>query len=164
GLGQPNPPLAANDNPVWWKRHALPLGGAIAASIAAALLIVPNGPAESSDALSLALDHTPSLAQATLPDGRTITPILTARAGDGRWCREFGDGGEVALACRDAKGVWAIEAKAKGAAPADNTAFAVASGKDSAVLDAANARLKTADPLDAQAERALIAKEWGGHP
>lgn len=100
----PPPSLAANDNAPWWKRHALPLGGAIAASLAAALVLATRGGSPDRDPLSLALDRTPSLASAELPDGRKITPALTARAADGRWCREFGDSGKVALACRDTKG------------------------------------------------------------
>lgn len=163
GLADRPAPQAANDNPPWWKRHALPLGGAIAASLVAVLVVAPRGTSDTRDPLSLALDRTPSLAQADLPDGRKIKPMLTAQAADGRWCREFGDGSSVAVACRDGKGLWIIEAKGKGAAPADNTEFAVASGADDAALDAAQSRLKLADPLDAGAERALIAKKWGGH-
>lgn len=163
GLAEPAAPVAANDNPPWWKRHAMPLGGAIAASLVAVLLVAPRVGGEARDPLSQALDRTPSLAQADLPDGRKITPMLTAQAADGRWCRAFGDGNEVALACRNGKGAWIIEVKGKGAAPADNAEFAVAGGADDAALDAAQARLKLADPLDAAAEQALIAKEWGGH-
>jgi hypothetical protein len=162
GLDEPAAPQAANDNPPWWKRHALPLGGAIAASLVAALLVAPRG-GETRDPLSLALDRTPSLAQANLPDGRTITPVLTARAADGRWCREFGESGEVAIACRHDDGSWSVEARAKGSVPADNSGFAVASGADDAGLVDTQQRLKLADPLDAGAEQALIAKGWGGH-
>ena len=163
GLAEKPGPQAANDNPPWWKRHSLPLGGAIAASLVAVLVVAPRGSGDPRDPLSLALDQTPSLAQADLPDGRKITPMLTAKAADGRWCREFGDGSSVAVACRDGKGSWIIEAKGKGAAPADNAEFAVASGADDAALNAAQVRLKLADPLDATAEQALIAKKWGGH-
>lgn len=154
---------AANDNPPWWKRHALPLGGALAASLVAMLAVAPRGSGEARDPLSRALDETPSLAQAVLPDGRKITPMFTAQAADGRWCREFGDGSSVAVACRDGKGSWIIEAKGKGTAPTDNTEFAVASGADDTALSAAHNRLRLADPLDAAAEKALIEKIWGGH-
>lgn len=158
-LPQPAP-KPANDNPPWWKRHALPLGGAIAASLVAVLVVTPRDGGDARNSLSLALDSTPSLAQANLPDGRKITPMLTAQAADGRWCREFGDGSSVAVACRDGKGSWIIEAKGKGAAPSDNSEFAVASGADDAALGAS---LNLADPLDAAAEKALIEKKWGGH-
>lgn len=163
GLAELPAPLAANDNSPWWKRHALPLGGTIAASLVVVLLVGPRIGGESRDPLSQALDRTPSLAQADLPDGRRITPMLTAQAADGRWCRAFGDGKGVAVACRDNRGAWIIEAAGKGTAPADNLEFAVASGADNAALDAAQTRLKLADPLDAGAEQALIAKEWGSH-
>lgn len=160
GLTEKLGPQPANDNSPWWKRHALPLGGAIAASLVAVLFVPPRGSGDARDPLSLALDSTPSLAQANLPDGRKITPMLTAQAADGRWCREFGDGSSVAVACRDGKGSWIIEAKGKGAAPADNSEFAVASGADDAALGAS---LNLADPLDAAAEKALIERKWGGH-
>lgn len=160
----PPPSLAANDNAPWWKRRALPLGGAIAASLVAALVLAPRGGSPDRDPLSLALDRTPSLASAELPDGRKITPALTARAADGRWCREFGEGGKVALACRDTKGFWTIEAQGAGGTSAGTGEYAVAAGTDDTVLDAAHRRLNLADPLDAAAEQALIAKEWGGHP
>lgn len=163
GLAEKPAPQPANDNPPWWKRPALPLGGAIAASLVAVLVVAPREGGDARDTFSLALDSTPSLARADLPDGRRITPMLTAQAADGRWCREFGDGSSVAVACRDGKGTWIIEAKGKGAAPADNSEFAVASGADDAALGAAQARLNLADPLDAAAEKALIENKWGGH-
>lgn len=162
GLAEPAAPLAANDNPVWWKRHVLPLGGLIAASLVAVLVVSPRNGDGARDPLSQALERTPSLAQAKLPDGRSITPMLTARAADGRWCREFGDGREVALACRDGKGAWIVEASGKGSEPAGDAGFAVAAGADDTVLDAAQARLKLADPVDATAEQALIAGKWSG--
>lgn len=176
GLGEPAPlavpppppfppsSLAANDNPPWWRRHALPLGGAIAASLVAAVVLAPRGGSPDRDPFSLALDRTPSLASAELPDGRRITPALTARAADGRWCREFGEGGKVAVACRDTKGVWTIEAQGAGGTSSNTGDYAVAAGADDAVLDAAHRRLQLTDPLDAAAEQALIANEWGGHP
>ncbi|SMD08483.1 anti-sigma factor [Novosphingobium sp. B1] len=163
GLAERLAPLPANDNSPWWKRHALPLGGAIAASLVAILVVAPRSSGDARDPLSRALDETPSLAQADLPDGRKITPMLTAQAADGRWCREFGDGSSIALACRADKGSWIIEAKGKGAAPVDNAEFAVASGADDSALNAAQAHLKLADPVSAEAEQALIAKKWGGH-
>lgn len=161
GLGEPAaPPIAANDNPPWWRRHRLPLGGAVAASIAAALLLaLPQPHAPERDALSLALDTTPSLKQARLADGRVIEPTLTVRASDGRWCREFRSGGDTGLACRDDKG-WTIEATAKGSGPADGSEIGLAAGADSAALEGTYRRIGASDPVNAEREAALIAGKW----
>lgn len=154
-------PAAANDNPPFWRRHGLPLGGAIAASIAAALLLaVPQG-RQKPDALSFALDTTPSLNTARLADGRTIEPTLTVRAADGRWCREFRSGEETSLACRDSKG-WKIEASTKATGPSGSNEIGLAAGGQSATLDAAYRRIGASDPLGASEEASLIGKGWGG--
>lgn len=159
GLADQPARLAANDNPPWWRRHALPLGGALAASLAAVLLLVPqHGPAPQRD-LSFALETGASLQPVKLADGSTITPTLTVRAADGRWCREFRADETVGLACRDS-GHWRIEAQGKGSGPADNGEIAVASGADGAALDAAYDKLRASDPVDAKVEVALIAHGW----
>ena len=38
----PSPAQAANDNAPWWRRHAVPLGGALAVSLAALAMLSPN--------------------------------------------------------------------------------------------------------------------------
>ena len=152
------PAVAANDNPPWWRRHALPLGGAIAASLVAALLLTLPRAAQR-DGLSIALDTTPSLKQARLADGRVIEPTLTLRAADGRWCREFRSSGETSLACRGDKG-WTVEATAKGEGPARGAEIGLAGGADTAALDAAYRRIGAGDPVGADREAALIAGEW----
>lgn len=150
--------LAANDNPPWWRRHALPLGGAIAASLVAALLLtVPQ--ASPRDGLSLALDTTPSLQSARLADGRVIEPTLTVRASDGRWCREFRSAGETSLACRDNK-AWQVEATGKGSGPADSGEIGLAAGADSAALEGTYRRIGATDPVGADQEAKLIANGW----
>lgn len=160
GLGDPSPPLAANDNPPWWRRHALPLGGALAASLAAVLLLATPRGAPQPDGLSLALDTTPSLQKARLADGRVIEPTLTVRAADGRWCREFRSGAQTGLACRDAKG-WRVEATSGRTGPADQGEIGLAGGADGAGLDATYRRIGASDPLGAGEEAQLIAKGWG---
>ena len=152
-------PVAANDNPRqarlgWWAG-----GSALAASFAAALFLTLRPPAPA-DGLSDALDRTASLASAQLADGRTVTPLLTVRAADGRWCREFREGDETALACRGGTGRWSVEARGKGSGAADSGAIAVASGADPAPLEAAYRQLKASDPVGAADEQALIAKGW----
>ncbi len=153
------PIAAANDNPRFVRFAWLAGGSALAASVAAAMLLTVRPPAPA-DGLSDALERTASLGTAQLADGRTITPQLTVRAADGRWCREFRTGDETALACRGGAGHWTVEAQAKGKAAQNPGAIAVAAGSDAAALDAAYQRLKASDPVDAANERALIAKGW----
>ena len=157
-LGLNAAPVAANDNPRWPARRWLAGGTALAASVAAAVLLTLRAPAPG-DPLSDALDRTASQASAQLADGRTITPTLTVRAADGRWCREFREGAESALACR-AGGHWSVEARSHGAAASDSGGIAVAGGADPAPLDAAYGRIKASDPLSAAEERLLLANRW----
>ncbi|MDF8331761.1 anti-sigma factor family protein [Novosphingobium cyanobacteriorum] len=152
--------LAANDNqPARWRRFAPWGGAAMAAGIALAVMLGRPAPV---DPLSQALDRTPSLASATLPDGRRIEPTLTVRAADGRWCREYRSAGSIALACRNGAGRWTTEGE--GAAPAgqpqSSDGIAMASGPEGAALDGAYRRLGASDPVDAGAEARLIGGGW----
>lgn len=164
GLAQPTASIVApvrapaNDNPRWWRRHALPLGGALAASLAIVML-VPRGGQQSQRDLSYALETGASLQMIELADGSKITPTLTVRAADGRYCREFRTGAAVGLACRES-GRWRIKAQGEGAGPSDGAAIATASGADTAALDAAYSKLGASDPLNAKAEASLIADGW----
>ncbi|MFM5948446.1 MAG: anti-sigma factor family protein [Novosphingobium sp.] len=162
GLAEPQPmPTAANDNPVWWRRSWLPVGGALAAGLALVLVLTPRPDAVPQDGgLSLALETTPALKQARLADGRMIEPVLTARAADGRWCREYRLADQTGIACRTGQG-WKVEAEGKTPAPQTGGDIQLAGGAGSAAIDAAHARLGTADPLDTAGEQALIAKGWG---
>lgn len=161
GLAEPAAQaLAANDNPPFWRRHALPLGGALAASLAlVAFLGLQHGPVRP-DPLSLALDTTPSGQVARLADGTTVAPVLTVRARDGRWCREYRTTADVALACREAEG-WKVEAQDKAAAPEQGGDFALAGDEQSAAIDAAYDRIGASDPLGKAEETAIIGKKWG---
>ena len=158
GLAAPAP-VAANDNPRLARFGWIAAGSALAASVAAALMLTLRPPAPVDD-LSGALERTASLGTARLADGRTITPLLTVRAADGRWCREYREGGDTALACRGGAGRWTIEARARAAAAQDAGAIAVASGADPAPLEAAYERLKASDPVGPADEQALIGKGW----
>lgn len=153
-------PAAANDNPPWWRRHAAPLGGALAASLAAILLLVPRGETPQ-DALSLALDTTPSASAIRLADGRRFEPMLTLRAADGRWCREYRVETSRALACREG-GRWKVEAEARSGGSPQQGEIVLAGGASDAALDAAYTRLGAGDPLGREAEAALIQSKWGG--
>lgn len=157
-------PEPANDNG-WIARGrrlaphlAWPALGALAASIAA-LAMLPTMHGTSVDPLSAALDHTASLASATLPDGRQITPTMTLRAADGRWCREFREGTAIALACRGEHD-WKVEGRGTGHGPSTQDTIAVAAGPDDATLEATFKRLGTGDPLDASSEARLIGQGW----
>lgn len=152
-------PVAANDNPRSARFGWLSAGSAIAASVAAALFFTLRPPAPVDD-LSGALDRTASLATAQLADGRKVTPTLTVRAADGRWCREFRDGADTALACRAGTGSWKVEARTRAGEAQDSGTIAVASGADPAALESAYAKLGAADPVGAADEQALIAKGW----
>lgn len=166
GLGELAPvaaaPSAANDNSPWWRRHALPLGGALAASLAAILLLTPRSAQLPRRDLSFALETGQSLTPVQLADGSSVTPTLTVKAADGRWCREYRQASSVGLACRKA-GQWTVEAQGTGSGPADGSEIAVASGADGSALDAVFARLRTSDPIDGKDEAELIAKGWPAH-
>jgi len=150
--------VPANDNSPWWRRHAMPLGGALAASLLVAVLVPRWGQQPQHD-LSYALETAPSLKMVELADGSKITPTLTVRAADGRYCREFVAGAEVGLACRE-NGRWQIKAQGMGAGPADSATIATASGADAAALEGAYSKLGASDPLDAKDEAALISGGW----
>ncbi len=161
GLAEVPLPVAANDNPPWWRGRGWALGGgALAASLALAVMLLGQGnnPARP-DELSLALDNTPSLQTATLADGRTVQPRLTVRAKDGRWCREYISGDQDALACLGDKG-WEVMATGKAASQQSGGDVALAGGEDGAALDAAYAQIGASDPLEAGDEAELIKGKW----
>lgn len=161
GLAQAPSPSAANDNPAGRRRWRWPAGVATAAALALALLLRP--PAASTGADLQALEQLAALDTART-GGASITPVLTARAADGRWCREFVRSGGAApgrgIACRGASG-WTLEAFAPGeeSAPDDNR-IVPASGPQAQALDRAYARLDTDDPLDPAQEKVAMARGW----
>ncbi|WP_298288607.1 hypothetical protein [Novosphingobium sp.] len=151
-------PGAANDNPPWWRRYNVPLGAAVAASLVAAL-VLPRDASEPTRDLSFALETGRSLEAVRLADGSTVTPTLTVKAADGRWCREYRQGAAIGLACRD-DGSWKVEATGSGTGPADGGEIGVASGADSAPLAPAFARIGASDPLGNREEDDLITRGW----
>lgn len=159
-------PAAANDNRRWlWTG----LGAAVAASLAL-FLAVPRPPVAQpwqTAQFAHALEATPSLQTASLPDDASISPTLSFAAGDGRFCREFKLTAKTAadsrdgIACRGAGGEWrAVALVAPAGALAAGNSIEVASGADPAALDAAYRKLAASDPLPAAEERALIAVHW----
>jgi anti-sigma-K factor RskA len=161
GVASPVAASAANDNPPFWRRWQLPVGGAIAASLALAMVLQLGG--GSNDAFSVAMETTPSLVAASLGDQGIVTPQLTFAANDGRFCREFlkeGGAAETGIACRS-DGKWKIEARVKGGFKLqDSGEIATAAGADGTSLDSVYERLGASDPLDAASEKALIEGKW----
>lgn len=161
GLAEPTT-VAANDNAPLWQRWKYPLGGAIAASLA--LVFVSQIGVGGPDALSTALDKTPSRIAAQIDGGKTVTPQLSFAAADGRFCREFilkaADTTSTGIACR-ANGKWSVEAQAAGGAdlPASGEIM-TAGGGSAAGLEASYDRLSPSDPFDAGREAELIANGW----
>jgi hypothetical protein len=156
---------ASNDNgKPWWQ-----IGGALAASLAVGLFfgtqLAPTADdATVSVALNDALNSTPSAQSVVLKSGERMTPQLTfARAGGG-YCRQFsiaaGNSTRTGVACNRA-GQWSVEAllPSGGAASAED-GYVTAGGRENADLDDLIGKLRAGDPLDKQAEKALIARRW----
>jgi hypothetical protein len=157
-------PASANDNPPFWRRWQVPLGGAIAAALALTLILASQQGAAPGSGFDAALDGTPSGQVAALDGGRELTPLLTFQAGDGRYCREFsigkGQAGGTGIACRTGEG-WKVEALDKGATElTKGSEIALASGEDGAGLDAAYSRLDAGDPMGTERENSLISSGW----
>lgn len=157
------PVTPANDNPPLWRRWQWPVSGAIAAGLALALTLNSQTGGEAG-AFSRAMEQTPSGQVAALEQGATLTPLLTFRAGDGRYCREFAYAGAATerggIACRDARG-WSVEAWGDGAGDLpDPGQIALASGADTRSLDDAYRALRASDPIQAAREASLIRRGW----
>lgn len=156
-------PVPANDNPPFWRRWSVPIGGAIAASLALVVTLSLTQGA-GGNPIGDALEATPSGQLAALGDNASVTPILSFTAGDGRFCREFNyadaNGERGGIACRDSSG-WQVEAWGEGAAQLpDPDEIALASGTDTQSLEDAYQRLDASDPIVAGREQALIANGW----
>ncbi len=157
------PKTAANDNPArFWKIGLA--GGAIAASIAVALILTPSGGGslERDSQFQLAMESAPS--GKTLPlsqEGRMVRPVLTFAAADGRFCREFAvDNQSSGIACRS-KGKWTIEAEASASsADLDNGDVRTAAGADLAPLEQNYKRLQASDPFSMEKENTIISDGW----
>lgn len=154
---------AVNDNPPFWRRWSVPIGGAIAAGLALVATLSLQQVTDGPD-MGRALETTPSGQLASLDDDASLTPLLSFQAGDGRYCREFayssGTAERGGIACRGGDG-WQVEAWGAGAAPLpDRDEIALASGADTNTLEEAYARLQASDPILAGREKALIERGW----
>jgi hypothetical protein len=153
-----------------FNRLRWPAMGALAASVAAAVVLLPQlrGDApvglEGSKAFQVAMQSNASTQGRKLEDGRLAMPMLSFKAGDGRYCREFhvsgSAGAESGIACRGAER-WSVEALVKGGAgPEDQGEVRTAAGANGSSLDATYEKLNASDPMAAVEERDQIAKAW----
>ncbi len=133
------------------------IGQSAAPAPAAGNTLAAGAPAPA--ALAALLDRLPSGEEARL-DGAALGMVASFRDAQGRVCRDFSlaqpDAARLeSVACRAPGGVWRIDYAAL--APSDSAAYTPA-GAGSA-LDAYLAAIGAGQPLDAQAERALLRKE-----
>ncbi len=153
----------ANDNSPGWKRWRWPAAGSIAAALVAAVMLQTSPIPEPGAQFAQAMETLPSGQVAQLAKGETVEPLLTFKAGDGRLCREFSRSGPQAatgIACRSNAG-WAVVANVKGTTALGNSGqIETATGADDSALAGAYQSLKASDPLDSEAEKALIAIGW----
>lgn len=158
----PGAPRAANDNILSWRRVAAAAAVVLTVGVSV-LMLRPSDGGNVVDPVSLALDRTPSMTPVKLADGRTLTPVLTVQARDGRWCREYtvaGKGAEEgALACRDGAH-WKVEATGAAMADGSGSQIVSAAGAGAPALDEAYGRIGAGEPLDATAEAAVLRSGW----
>jgi hypothetical protein len=120
-------------------------------------------------ALNGVLETAPSAQVINVPaEGAAVRAVLTFRAKDGRYCREFeilaGSGGSTGIACRD-DGAWRAEVLlSAAAAPTDSNYYAPAGGSDEPAVAEVAEHLMQGDPLSAQEEAHLLASGWRTPP
>lgn len=98
-----------------------------------------------------------------------ITPTMTFRAKDQRWCREYSAESGTAealritgLSCRRGDGRWTIEALADAhSAPAPSEGVRPA-GDSASAIEAVIERVRGGEPLASEAVSRLIAEGWPG--
>jgi anti-sigma factor RsiW len=148
-------------NPRWRRPVAqlLPLAASLALGVVVGAWWLDRAP--TGDALSVALATTPSLAEAAIGDGASITPEATFRIADGRWCRAFTRRGAAAaaegVACRGSDGAWRVELlapQALAALPAD--AYSPA-GDEPGPVEAWRATVGAEAPVAPESEAELLA-------
>lgn len=111
------------------------------------------------------LEYTPSAAVTNVPaENSAVRAVLTFRAKDGRFCREFEilarSGGSTGIACRE-RGEWRAEVLLSAAAAPPNSNYYTPAGSadEPAVAEVAE-RLIQGDPLGAQEEASLLTSGW----
>lgn len=158
-------PVPANDDRPWAKW--LGAGGLAAAAAALVLLVRTPSPDPWEGArFDEAMTTTASMQQAALGEGNSVTPLLSFRAADGRYCREFrlaaakAENSRDGIACRTG-GEWKTEVLVEGQpAMTDPGRIEVAGGGEQPELDRAYDRLGADAPMAADEERRMIASGW----
>lgn len=156
-------------------RWALPLAASVALGAGVALGLLMANPARMApaggvmlagaispaDALSVALDETPSGERAAIAGARTASMVLSFKSGDGQYCREFrlesAESAARAIACRE-DGRWTVKMAA--AEEKDAGGYATAASGVSAAFDAGAEALGAGKPLDRAREDALLRSGW----
>jgi len=151
-------------------RWRVPIAAGIALVVGAAggLIAAPRGGAldpaavPAGGALHAMLEQAPSGAERALDGAGVFRASSSFRIGDGRYCREvevqFGASASAGVACRQ-DDRWRFEVLTA-AATAPSGGYETVGDDAAAVLDAALSRLDAQAPLDAEAEAALIARDW----
>ncbi|MEK9210124.1 anti-sigma factor family protein [Sphingomonas sp. 2378] len=146
------------------SRLSLPLwksAAAMAASLVVGVLLgrqVDRGPISATDhglyaagSLASALDR-----QASGGDG-AVRIAVSFRATDNEFCRVFQSAAADGIACRDRKG-WALRRTMPGTTPKAG-GYAQAGSSDAELMAAAQDMMADM-PLDAEGEKAAVAKDW----
>jgi hypothetical protein len=117
-------------------------------------------------ALHGVLESAPSAEVINVPaEDAAVRAVLTFRAKDGRFCREFeilagSGGGSTGIACRE-HGEWRAEVMlSAAAAPPDSNYYTPAGQSDEPAVAEVAERLIQGDPLSAQEEASLLASGW----
>jgi hypothetical protein len=97
-------------------------------------------------------------------DDAAVRAILTFRAKDGRFCREFEilatSGASTGIACRE-QGEWHVEVLLSAdAAPPNSNYYTPAAGSDDAALAEVVERLMHGEPLGVEEEAHALAEGW----
>jgi hypothetical protein len=114
------------------------------------------------------LESAPSAEVIKLPtEDAAVRPVLTFRAKDGRFCREFeifaASGGSTGIACREREGEgdWRAQVMVSTAgAPPNSNYYTPAGQSDEPALDEVVDRLIEGDPLSAEEEARALASGW----
>lgn len=134
-------------------RGSAPAGG----SSTAAIFLSPDSEAP----LFALLESTPSAVTQPLDATGTFKPVLTFRASDGRFCREFEVSHQTeaatGVACRT-DGEWRVELLVASNAR-DEAGYAPVSTQHAAI-DGALAQLGASAPLSVEEEAALLKRDW----
>lgn len=138
-----------------WRAASVSAGGGATALVR----IDPDTP------LHRVLENTPSAEVINAPaENAALRAVLTFRAKDGRYCREFeilaGARGATGVACR-AQGKWQTEVLiSAAAAPSSSNYYTPAGGSDERAVDDAIDHLIQGDPLGAPEEARILASGW----